>query len=88
MFDYNQHETVDVVQLNLLYLRDRMKLIIVQIVDNDHRNNLVKFGKDSPLSGPLKSKVIPILLKIEMVKFLKNLHIVLIVEKQIFQIKH
>ena len=76
------------VQLNLLYLHDRMKLIIAQIVDTDHRNNLVKFEKDSPLSGPLKSKVIPILLKIEMVKFLKNLHIILIVEKQIFQTKH
>ena len=32
--------------LRLLYLHDRMKQIIVQIVDNDHRNNFMKFEKD------------------------------------------
>ena len=34
--------------LRLLYLHDRMKQITVPVVDNDHRNNLVKFEKDSP----------------------------------------
>ena len=29
--------------LRLLYLHDQMKLTIVQIADNDHRNNFVKF---------------------------------------------
>ena len=33
------------VELKLLYLHDRIKQIIVQIVDNDLRNNLVKFKK-------------------------------------------
>ena len=45
------------------------------------------FNDRSWLSGPLKSMVISILLKIGTVKILKNLHIVLIVKKQIFQIK-
>ena len=45
-------ERIIVVSLNnglrLLYLHDRMKTITVLVVDNDHRNNLVKFEKDSP----------------------------------------
>ena len=70
----------------------------MRIVDNDHKSKLTKFGKDSPfyfwvlqwwscLSGPLKSMVISILLKIGTVKFLKNLHIDLITKKLFFQIK-
>ena len=45
------------------------------------------FNEKSWLSDPLKSIVISILLKIGIVKFLKNLHIGLIAKKQIFQIK-
>ena len=67
-------------------------------MDNDHKNSLMKFGKDSPfyfwvlqwlnwLSGPLKSMVISISCKIGTVKFLKNLHISLIPKKLFFQIK-
>ena len=44
------------------------------------------FNEKSWLSDPLKS-IISILLKIGIVKFLKNLHIGLIAKKQIFQIK-
>ena len=33
--------------LRLPYLHDRMNQIIVQTLNNDHRNNLVKFEKDS-----------------------------------------
>ena len=69
------------------------------IVNNDHKNNLMKFEKDSPFylwvlqwwswfSGPLISMVISILLKTEMVKFLKNLHIGLTAKKLFFQIKN
>ena len=59
---------------------------------------MTKFGKDSLfyfwvfqwwscLSCPLKSMVISILLKIGMMKFLKNLHIDLIAKKLFFQMK-
>ena len=48
----NQHTTrylkTESKYLRLLYLHDRMKKITVLVVDNDHRNNLVKFEKDSP----------------------------------------
>ena len=64
------------------------------MVYNDHRNNLGKSEKDSPFyfeylndrswtSCPLKSMVISISLKIGMVKFVKNVHIFLIVQKRI-----
>ena len=33
--------------LKLLYTHDRTKYIIMQIVDSDHRNNFVKYEKDS-----------------------------------------
>ena len=70
----------------------------MQIVNNDHKNKLTKFEKDSLfyfwvfqwqswLSGPLKSMVISTLLKNGTVKFLKNLHIGLIVKRLFFQIK-
>ena len=75
-----------------MYPHDRMKLIIVQIVNSDHKNNLMKFEKihcsnfeyinDKVwLSGPLKLMVIPILIKNGTMKFLKNLNIGLIAKK-------
>ena len=69
----------------------------MQIVDSDHRNNLVKFEKDSLILffsiwmvqvGSLESVIIFILLNIGMVKFLKTLHTVWIVKRQIFKNKY
>ena len=58
----------------------------MQIVDNDHKNNLMKFGKDSVHDEVgFQATVISILCKIGMAKFLKNLHISLIAKKLFFQ---
>ena len=54
-------------------------------VDNYHKNNhsvFEYFNDKIWLSGPLKSMVISILLKIGTVKFFKNLQIGLIIQKQ------
>ena len=51
----------------------------------EYLNN--KVGLHAHASCPLKSVVISTLLKIGMVKLLKNFHIALIVKKQIFQTK-
>ena len=63
----------------------------VQIVDRIHRNNLVTILFLSnwmiKVQDHLKSMVISILLNIRIVKFLKTLHTVFIVQKQLFQIK-
>ena len=83
---------------NFMYLQENSSTQ-VHIVNNDHRNNLGKFQKVSPFyfeylnnevgpTCPLKSMVTSILLKIGMVKLLKNLHTVLIVKNHIFQGKY
>ena len=80
-------------RLRLLYSLCRMKWIIVQIVNNNNRNNLGEVWKRFSieyLNGKiclLKSMVIAILLGTEIVKFLKTLHPVLIAQMTISQIK-
>ena len=62
--------------------------MIVQIVNNVHRNNLVKFEKDSPFCfWVIEWMVISIFLNIGTVKFLKTLHTAFNVSKEFFQIK-
>ena len=51
-----------------------------------HHSILEYFNDKSWHLGPLKSVLISILLKIGMVKFLKNLRTDLIVTKQLFQL--
>ena len=73
-----------------MYRLDRMKQILAQVVDNDDKNNLLKFEKIhcfltiwmkkwSKLS--LKLIVISILLNVWTVKFLKTSHTVSILKK-------
>ena len=46
--EYLAQRVQNALTLNLRWLYNRMISIIVQIVDNDHGNNLMQFEKDSP----------------------------------------